>query len=166
MEHQKIFATNIFILDNFIDETDTMKKYIADLWSSRDYDNNWQTKSADLQTKKEFKNFSDLIINTGKKICDTLGYDVEDLIITDMWANVLKQNGMGRQATAGLYSAGDSRPVVLLSSSCRPPSVLLSTCRPPADPADLGSNAANTPPRGAHICVHVAEYRCDPLRTA
>ena len=94
MEHQQIFATNIFLLDDFISEFHSinlgMKKYIGDLWNERDYDNNWQTKSADLHTKKEFKVFSDLVINTGKKICDTLGYDVEDLIITDMWANVLK----------------------------------------------------------------------------
>ena len=92
MEHQKIFATNIFLLDDFMPGTGEMKAYIHNLWRERDYDTNWQTKSADLHTKKEFKNFSDLIIMTGKEICVTLGYDVEDLIITDMWANVLKQN--------------------------------------------------------------------------
>ena len=100
MEHQKIFATNIFLLDNFIPQVTasevstilTMKKYIGELWSERDYDDNWQTKLANLQTKKEFKYFSDLIVKTGKDICNTLGYDVEDLIITDMWANVLKHN--------------------------------------------------------------------------
>ena len=43
MEHQKVFATNIFLLDNFIDNTDTMKEYIGDLWKERDYDVNWQT---------------------------------------------------------------------------------------------------------------------------
>ena len=98
MEHQKIFATNLFLIDNFVDigdlrgthSTDMMKKYISDLWDKRDYDTNWQTKSANLQTKKEFKHFSDLVIDTGKDICKTLSYDVEDLIITDMWANVLK----------------------------------------------------------------------------
>ena len=100
MEHQKIFATNIFLLDNFIPQVTatevstilTMKKYISELWSERDYDNNWQTKSADLHKKKEFKHFSDLIVKTGKDICNTLGYDVDDLIVTDMWANVLKNN--------------------------------------------------------------------------
>ena len=98
MQHQKIFATNLFLIDNFIDindlrgthSTDMMKKYISDLWSKRDYDTNWQTKSANLQTKKEFKHFSNLIIETGKDVCKTLGYDVEDLVITDMWANVLR----------------------------------------------------------------------------
>ena len=100
MEHQKIFATNIFLLDNFIPQVTasevstilTMKKYIGELWSERDYDDNWQTKLANLQTKKEFKSFSDLVIKTSKDICNILGYDVEGLIITDMWANVLKNN--------------------------------------------------------------------------
>ena len=34
----------------------------------RDYDNNWQTKSADLQKKKQFEHFSKLIVKTGKDI--------------------------------------------------------------------------------------------------
>ena len=50
MEHQKIFATNIFLLDNFIPQVTasevsaviTMKKYISEMWSQRDYDDNWQ----------------------------------------------------------------------------------------------------------------------------
>ena len=100
MEHQQIFATNIFLLDHFIPMSTeqersimlNMKNYISDLWKERDYDNNWQTKSADLHKKKEFEHFSKLIVKTGKDICDTLGYDVEDLIIRDMWANFLKHN--------------------------------------------------------------------------
>ena len=79
MEHQKIFATNIFLLDNFIPQVTasevsaviTMKKYISELWSQRDYDDNWQTKSANLHTKKEFKHLSSLIVKTGKDICKT-----------------------------------------------------------------------------------------------
>ena len=98
MEHQQIFPTNIFLLDHFIPmSTESersvlyeMKNYINDLWQKRDYDNNWQTKSADLHKKKQFEHFAGLVIKTGKDICNTLGYDVEDLIITDMWANVLK----------------------------------------------------------------------------
>ena len=92
MEHQQIFATNIFLIDEFIPQSvkaekkviDDMKKYISDLWTERDYDNNWQTKSADLHTKKEFHHFSTLVRKTGMDICNKLGYDVEDLIITDM----------------------------------------------------------------------------------
>ena len=65
MEHQKIFATNLFLIDEFIPQStktekqkvSDMKKYISDLWQQRDYDNNWQTKSANLHKQKEFKFF-------------------------------------------------------------------------------------------------------------
>jgi len=91
IEHQQIFPTNIFLIDQFIPQSvksekqviENMKKYISDLWTERDYDNNWQTKSADLHTKKEFHHFSTLVRKTGMDICNKLGYDVEDLIITD-----------------------------------------------------------------------------------
>ena len=98
MEHQKIFYTNLFLLDDFVPQVTStekqivndMRKYISDLWANREYDNNWQTKSADLHKQKEFKSFVDLVLTTTKKIIDTLDYDVEDIMITDMWANVLK----------------------------------------------------------------------------
>ena len=98
MDHQKIFYTNLFVIDDFIptatnaekERIEGMKKYISDLWSKRDYDDNWQTKSANLHKQKEFKFFADLIILTSKRIIEQLDYKVEDIIITDMWANVLK----------------------------------------------------------------------------
>ena len=98
MDHQKIFYTNLFVIDNFIptatnaekERIEGMKKYISDLWSKRDYDDNWQTKSANLHKQKEFKFFADLIILTSKRIIEQLDYKVEDITITDMWANVLK----------------------------------------------------------------------------
>ena len=99
MDHQQIFPTNIFLVDNFIplitptEKSDVagMKKYISDLWSNRDYDNNWQTKSADLHKKPEFQRFASLVKQYSKNICNHLSYDVDDIVITDMWANVLKQ---------------------------------------------------------------------------
>ena len=91
MDHQKIFYTNLFVLDDFYkDSTASMKKYISDLWTNRQYEDNWQTKSADLHKQKEFKSFANLVLTTTKRIIDTLDYDVEDIMITDMWANVLK----------------------------------------------------------------------------
>ena len=98
MDHQKIFYTNLFVIDDFIptatnaekERIEGMKKYISDLWSKRDYDDNWQTKSANLHKQKEFKFFADLIILTSKRIIEQLDYKVEDITITDMWANVLK----------------------------------------------------------------------------
>ena len=49
MEHQKIFPTNLFLIEDFYNsDTTAMKKYISDLWVNRDYDDRWQTKSADF----------------------------------------------------------------------------------------------------------------------
>ena len=91
MEHQIIFPTNLFIIDDFYNsDTTAMKKYISDLWTNRDYDDRWQTRSADLHKQKEFKEFSELVISTSKGILDELKYDVEDIVISDMWATVLK----------------------------------------------------------------------------
>jgi uncharacterized protein (TIGR02466 family) len=93
MDHQKIFATNLFVIDDFCkDSTDSMKKYISDLWTNRKYETNWQTKSADLHKQKEFKYFSDLVLTTSKDIIKELDYEVEDIVISDMWANVLKDS--------------------------------------------------------------------------
>ena len=91
MEHQKIFPTNLFLIEDFYkSDTTSMKKYISDLWVNRDYDDRWQTKSADLHKQKEFKEFAELVILTSKEILNILKYDVEDIVITDMWATVLK----------------------------------------------------------------------------
>ena len=91
MEHQKIFPTNLFLIEDFYkSDTTSMKKYISDLWVNRDYDDRWQTKSADLHKQKEFKEFAELVISTSKEILNILKYDVEDIVITDMWATVLK----------------------------------------------------------------------------
>ena len=91
IEHQLIFPTSLFEITEFYNsDTTAMKKYISDLWENRDYDENWQTKSADLHKQKEFKEFAELVISTSKEILDELKYDVEDVVITDMWATVLK----------------------------------------------------------------------------
>ena len=96
MEHYKLFPTHLFVFDDFYkDSVSEMKKYISDLWKKRDYDNNWQTKSADLQKKVEFADFTKEIITANKTILGkVLKYYVEDIVITDMWANVLKPGEM------------------------------------------------------------------------
>lgn len=91
MDHQKVFATNLFLIDDFYNSDITeMKKYISDLWVNRDYDDRWQTRSANLHKQREFKEFAELVISTSKEILNKLKYDVEDIVISDMWANVLK----------------------------------------------------------------------------
>ncbi len=96
MEHYKLFPTHLFVFDDFYkQDVGEMKRYISDLWKNRDYDNNWQTKSADLQKQSEFADFAKEIITTNKTILvKTLKYYVEDIVITDMWANVLKPGEM------------------------------------------------------------------------
>ena len=96
MEHYKLFPTHLFVFDDFYKDSVTeMKKYISDLWKKRNYDNNWQTKSADLQKKTEFADFSKEIITANKTILGkVLKYYVEDIVINDMWANVLKPGEM------------------------------------------------------------------------
>mgnify|MGYP000554095338 FL=1 len=92
MDRHQVFATNIFVQDNFVfEETATqMKNYIQRLWQEREPGNNWQT-DPDLHTKEEFKIFSDMVLERSKEIIKILDYDVEDIAITDMWGNVLRK---------------------------------------------------------------------------
>ena len=106
-----------------------MKKYIFDLWESRDYDNRWQTKSANLHKQKEFKEFTELVISTSKEILDKLKYDVEDIVITDMWANVLKS---GENHPAHTHSNNFLSGVYYLHSS-QGASIMFRDPRPAAD---------------------------------
>jgi uncharacterized protein (TIGR02466 family) len=130
MEHQKIFPTNLFLIEEFYhSDTNIMKKYIFDLWENRDYDNRWQTKSANLHKQKEFKEFTELVISTSKEILDKLKYDVEDIVITDMWANVLKS---GENHPAHTHSNNFLSGVYYLHSS-QGASIMFRDPRPAAD---------------------------------
>ena len=130
MEHQLIFPTNLFLIEDFYkSDTTSMKKYISDLWVNRDYDDRWQTKSADLHKQKEFKEFAELVISTSKEILDKLKYDVEDIVITDMWANVLKS---GENHPAHTHSNNFLSGVYYLHSS-QGASIMFRDPRPAAD---------------------------------
>lgn len=130
MEHQKIFPTNLFLIEEFYhSDTNVMKKYIFDLWENRDYDNRWQTKSANLHKQKEFKEFTELVVSTSKEILDKLKYDVEDIVITDMWANVLKS---GENHPAHTHSNNFLSGVYYLHSS-QGASIMFRDPRPAAD---------------------------------
>jgi len=92
MDRHQVFATNIFVQDDFLFEETSlyMKNYIQRLWQDRSNDVNWQTEP-DLHTKVEFKIFADMVLDTSKEILETLDYAVEDIAITDMWGNVLRK---------------------------------------------------------------------------
>ena len=131
MEHQIIFPTNLFLIEEFYNsDTTSMKKYIFDLWENRDYDDRWQTKSADLHKKKEFKEFAELVISTSKEILDELKYDVEDVAITDMWATVLKS---GENHPAHTHSNNFLSGVYYLQSFDQGSSLMFRDPRPAAD---------------------------------
>jgi len=106
-----------------------MKKYISDLWVNRDYDDRWQTKSADLHNQKEFKEFAELVISTSKDILNELKYDVEDVVITDMWATVLKS---GENHPAHTHSNNFLSGVYYLHSD-QGASIMFRDPRPAAD---------------------------------
>ena len=93
MDRHQVFATNIFVQDDFLFEETAvyMKNYIQRLWQDRSNDVNWQTEP-DLHTKVEFKIFADMVLDTSKEILETLDYAVEDIAITDMWGNVLRKD--------------------------------------------------------------------------
>ena len=130
MEHQIIFPTNLFLIEDFYNsDTTAMKKYISDLWVNRDYDDRWQTKSADLHKKKEFKEFAELVISTSKEIINELKYDVEDIVITDMWATVLK---CGENHPAHTHSNNFLSGVYYLQSYDQGASIMFQDPRPAA----------------------------------
>ena len=130
MEHQIIFPTNLFLIEDFYNSDITaMKKYISDLWVNRDYDDRWQTKSADLHKQKEFKEFAELVISTSKEILNILKYDVEDVVITDMWATVLKS---GENHPAHTHSNNFLSGVYYLHSD-QGASIMFRDPRPAAD---------------------------------
>ena len=101
MEHQKRFPTNIFIGDDFINSLEGpeytdgliqgMKKHIEKLWAKRDKTKfNFQTHSF-LYNEKEFVPLAELILKKNLENMKTLKYNVEleNLIISGMWANVI-----------------------------------------------------------------------------
>jgi|TARA_B110000444_G_C18659637_1_gene510098 uncharacterized protein (TIGR02466 family) len=87
LNHQKIFPTHIFQMDNFYG----FRKELLDNihLSYEPHIPNWQSRP-NLHQSENFKNFSDQILETSKEAIRTLKYDFDDIRITDMWANVLK----------------------------------------------------------------------------
>jgi uncharacterized protein (TIGR02466 family) len=90
MDHQKVFSTNIFIKDNYTtpDRINTMRREVMNLYKEKP---NWQS-SPNLDKNEVFKDFNKDISRSSFEILDKLGYEADQIEITDMWANVLKQH--------------------------------------------------------------------------
>ena len=87
MDHQKIFYTNLFVIDDFIptatnaekERIEGMKKYISDLWSKRDYDDNWQTSTQDTLLKLSYDstNNTNIGVNSSGNLTIDSNGDIE-----------------------------------------------------------------------------------------
>jgi len=100
--YNKIFPTHILLVDKVIEEEyiDSMEKDIyynfksnpnwreledGSVWQGT----NWQSKY-NLHKQPKYKALTDAVNQLGKKYLTDRNYLFEDLVITDMWANILK----------------------------------------------------------------------------
>ena len=90
MDHQELFPTHLFIKDNYItpDRINTMRREVMNLYKEKP---NWQS-SSNLDKNEVFKDFNKDISKSSFEILDKLDYKADEIEITDMWANVLKQH--------------------------------------------------------------------------
>ena len=93
MDHQKVFSTNIFIKDNFLvpQKLPAMEEEILSMYSKRTHNKVWQT-GPHLDKTESFKLFAKDIGKAAFEVFDKLGYEANELEITDMWGTILKQN--------------------------------------------------------------------------
>ena len=91
IEH-KCWPTKIFEIPDAIDESDvgSMLNAVYKIWSKTGGTSNWQS-SFDLHLLPEFKVLRDFVLITNKKLLEQMNYDVEDIALTGMWANVLRK---------------------------------------------------------------------------
>ena len=90
MDHQELFPTHLFIKDNYTtpDRINTMRREVMNLYKEKP---NWQS-SPNLDKNEVFKDFNKDISKSSFEILDKLDYKADEIEITDMWANVLKQH--------------------------------------------------------------------------
>ena len=90
MDHQELFPTHLFIKDDYTtpDRINTMRREVMNLYKKKP---NWQS-SPNLDKNEVFKDFNKDISKSSFEILDKLDYKADEIEITDMWANVLKQH--------------------------------------------------------------------------
>jgi uncharacterized protein (TIGR02466 family) len=93
----KCFPTLIhkFVLDIPTDDKILMTKYIETFKGVDEIQNPLLITHTedDLHTMSYFRNLKDNILKLNKTILDDLDYEYEDLIITNMWANIMSSGG-------------------------------------------------------------------------
>jgi len=89
VEQYKVFPTHIHIQDNILHE-DILLKIRNDIIKSYDSNkSNWQSEP-DIYNKEVYYNLKEKVLSDTSKILNSLGYDYEEIYITDMWSNILK----------------------------------------------------------------------------
>ena len=89
MEQYKVFPTHIHVQDNILHE-DILLKIRNDIIKSYDSNkSNWQSEP-DIYNKEVYYNLKEKVLSDTSKILNGLGYDYEQIYITDMWSNILK----------------------------------------------------------------------------
>tara|TARA_B110001454_G_scaffold36003_1_gene35470 strand:+ start:170 stop:775 length:606 start_codon:yes stop_codon:yes gene_type:complete len=131
MDHQKVFSTNIFIEDNFLQpqRLPGMQEEIERLYGLREYDGTWQT-GPNLEKNEPFKWFAKDIGKAAFNIMDKLNYKADQLEITDMWGTVLKENETHPPHT---HSNNFLSGVFYLDADDTMPGIIFQDPRPAAD---------------------------------
>ena len=98
MKHDKLFSTNVYLIDNVIDKNSLsiIKKDIISTYNQTT--KNWQSK-ANLHKNSLYNNLTKTIVQYTKNVFDSLYFEYDGFNITDMWSNVLKPGETHRPHT-------------------------------------------------------------------
>ena len=109
MKQDKLFPTHTLTVDNLlmVEYLDSMQKDIYYNFENNPHwredgakwhGKNWQSKY-DLHTQVKYKPLATEVVNISKKYLTDRSYIFNDLIITDMWANILRPGETHRPHT-------------------------------------------------------------------
>ena len=98
MKHDKLFSTNVYLVDDVIDKNSlsVIKKDIISTYNQTT--KNWQSK-ANLHKNSLYNNLTKTIVQYTKNVFDSLYFEYDGFNITDMWSNVLKPGETHRPHT-------------------------------------------------------------------
>ena len=98
MKHDKLFSTNVYLIDDVIDKNSlsVIKKDIISSYNQ--VTQNWQSKS-NLHKNSLYDNLTKTIVQYTKNVFDSLYFEYSGFNITDMWSNVLKPGETHRPHT-------------------------------------------------------------------
>ena len=130
LQQHKLFPTNIFLIDDVIDNNNLtlIKKDILNNYNVEK--SNWQSQS-NLHTIKTYNVLTNSIIQYTKQVFDNLKYEYEKFVITDMWSNVLKPKEMHRPHThsnnilSGVFYVESKKSSGIVFYDPRPQAVVL-----------------------------------------